>query len=310
MTNFDFLKHNKQFAPFADVAIGAEQILHIDASASIINCRRAMEFAVKWMYSVDRDLDMPYDSTLISLMSHYEFRTLVGKDIYRRMDYIRKTGNIAAHDGKKISLEQAKLCVENLFYFLDFVAHCYSKNYKEREFNPELLELTTEEALSFVTEKTIDLKSLTEENKKLKDELTKRRETAMQTYVPKPIEASEYRKRKLYIDTMLSEAGWDEGENLIDDAHLSEDITADYILYDENRVPLAIIEARYTCTDLSKGRHKAKLCAEIIEKQYGRRPVIFLTNGFEIRIDDNVEPERRIIAIYSQQDLERHFGLS
>ena len=56
MTNFDFLKSDPQFATFSDVAISAEKILNIDAAASVLNCRRAMEFAVKWMYSVDKDL--------------------------------------------------------------------------------------------------------------------------------------------------------------------------------------------------------------------------------------------------------------
>ena len=121
MTNFDFLKSDPQFATFSGVAISAEKILNIDASASVLNCRRAMEFAVKWMYSVDKELGNPYESTLIALMSAEEFRAVVGNDIYRRMDFIRKTGNIAAHSGKQVSMEQAKLCIENLYYFLDFV---------------------------------------------------------------------------------------------------------------------------------------------------------------------------------------------
>ena len=53
MTNFDFLTSDPQFNTFSSVAVSAEKILHIDPSASVINCRRAMEFAVKWMYSVD-----------------------------------------------------------------------------------------------------------------------------------------------------------------------------------------------------------------------------------------------------------------
>ena len=57
MTNFDFLKSDPQFATFADVAISAEKILNIDVAASVLNCRRAMEFAVKWMYSVDKGFD-------------------------------------------------------------------------------------------------------------------------------------------------------------------------------------------------------------------------------------------------------------
>ena len=59
MTNFDFLKDIPQFAAFADVAVAAEKILMIDPEASVMNCRRAMEFAVKWMYSVDDMLVMP-----------------------------------------------------------------------------------------------------------------------------------------------------------------------------------------------------------------------------------------------------------
>lgn len=315
MTNFDFLKSDPQFATFSDVAISAEKILNIDAAASVLNCRRAMEFAVKWMYSVDKDLEMPYDTTLITLMSSEDFRVVVGNDIYRRMDFIRKVGNIAAHGGKKISMEQAKLCIENLYYFLDYVAYCYGKDYKEGQFDASLLELTTEEALSFVTEKTVDLESLMAENKALKDELTARRSEQQQTYVPKPLDLSEFKTRKIYIDTMLQEAGWIENETWINEVELpsmpnkSEVGYADYVLYDDTHKPLAVVEAKRTCKDVAVGRQQAKLYADIIEKQCGRRPVIFLTNGFETRIDDGQYPERKVAAIYSKRDLEKLFNL-
>lgn len=315
MTNFDFLKSDPQFATFSDVAISAEKILNIDAAASVLNCRRAMEFAVKWMYSVDKDLEMPYDTTLITLMSSEDFRDVVGNDIYRRMDFIRKVGNIAAHGGKKISMEQAKLCIENLYYFLDYVAYCYGKDYKEGQFDVSLLELTTEEALSFVTEKTVDLESLMAENKALKDELTARRAEQQQTYVPKPLDLSEFKTRKIYIDTMLQEAGWIENETWINEVELpgmpnkSEVGYADYVLYDDTHKPLAVVEAKRTCKDVAVGRQQAKLYADILEKQCGRRPVIFLTNGFETRIDDGQYPERKVAAIYSKRDLEKLFNL-
>ena len=99
MNNFDFLKTEPKFNSFADVAISAEKILLIDYAASILNCRRAMEFAVKWMYSVDRSLVMPWDDKLVSLMSTDEFRDIVDPDLLRRMDFIRKMGNNAAHAG-------------------------------------------------------------------------------------------------------------------------------------------------------------------------------------------------------------------
>ena len=107
MTNFDFLTREPEFAVFAEPAVTAERIYAIDPAACAFNCRRSMELAVKWMYSVDRELEPPYQDSLVSLMSDGAFRDIVGPDLWRRMDYIRKLGNAAAHSGKKITPEQA-----------------------------------------------------------------------------------------------------------------------------------------------------------------------------------------------------------
>lgn len=314
MTNFDFLTKDKQFDTFSGVAVAAEKILHIDTEASIINCRRAMEFAVKWMYSVDSCLVMPYQDTLVSLMNSEEFRDIVGTDIWRRMDFIRRMGNNAAHSGKKVTLEQATLCLENLYVFLDFVAYCYGEEYTEGSFNNELLKEQSADVVP-VDVPEIDLDALVAENEALKKELTARREEQQQTYVPKPLDLSEYKTRKIYIDSMLQDAGWIEGKNWLNEVELegmpnqSEIGYADYVLYDDCGKPLAVIEAKRTCKDVAIGRQQAKLYADILEKKYGRRPVIFLTNGFETRIRDNLYPERKCSSIYSKRDLEKLFNL-
>lgn len=315
MTNFDFLKSDPGFSTFADAAISAEKIYHIDPSACIINCRRAMEMTIKWMYSVDGALQMPYDDRLVCLMNNEDFREIVGIDIWRRMKLIRELGNEATHTGKKITKEQAELCLENLFVFLDFVAYCYSDSYTENSFRRELLELTTEEALDFVTNADVNLSELIAENQALKAELTARREEQQQTYVPKPLDISEYKTRKIYIDAMLSDAGWTEGKDWINEYELpgmpnkSEVGFADYVLFGDDGKPLAVIEAKRTCVDVSKGRQQAKLYADLLEKRFGRRPVIFLTNGFDTRITDNLYPERKVATIYSKRDLEKMFNL-
>ncbi|MBR4877413.1 MAG: DEAD/DEAH box helicase family protein, partial [Rhodocyclaceae bacterium] len=77
---------------------------------------------------------------------------------------------------------------------------------------------------------------------------------------------------------------------------------------DDGRI-LAVIEAKRTCVDVTKGRQQAKLYADLIEQQQGFRPVVFLTNGFETRIVDNQYPERKVAAIYSRRDLEKWFNL-
>ena len=316
MTNFDFLKTESQFDVFAKAAVAAEQILQIDAAAGDLNCRRAMEFAVKWMYSVDSELRMPYQDKLITLINTDEFRQIVGNDLWRRINLIRKMGNVAAHTGSKISNEQAMLCLENLFYFMDFIAYCYGDNYTENYFNPELV--VKDEGASDAKKDypDIDLEALLEENKELKKELTERREHQQGSYTPKPLELSEYKTRKIYIDVLLQDAGWTEGKDWINEVELagmpnkSEVGYADYVLYGDDGRALAVIEAKRTCVDVSKGRQQAKLYADLLEKKYGRRPVQFLTNGFDIRIVDNKYPERPVGAFYSKRDLEKLFNLN
>lgn len=332
ITNFDYLKQEPKFSRFADVAISAERIILMDPEASIINSRRAMEFAVKWMYSVDSDLEMPYQDNLQSLMNAEEYRDIVGPDLWKRMDYIRRCGNNVAHSNKKLGRDEAMLCLENLFIYLDFVACCYSEQYEERSFDRTVITSRIEKAreskaaasavkaeLEREQEKSakqeLDLQKLMAENASLKEELSARRQEQQQAYVPKPLDLSEYKTRKLYIDAMLMEAGWTEGKDWLNEVELhgmpnqSGIGFADYVLYDDMHRPLAVIEAKRTCADVSRGRQQAKLYADLLEQKYKRRPVIFLTNGFETHIIDGQYPERPCAVIYSKRDLEKWFNL-
>ena len=331
-TNFDYLKTESKFSAFADVAISAEKIILLDPEASIMNSRRAMEFAIKWMYSVDSELEMPYQDNLQSLMNAEEYRQIVGQDLWKRMDYIRRCGNNVAHSSKRLGRDEAMLCLENLFIYLDYIAYCYSNQYEEHSFDKNIItdriqrakvsretanaakeELAKEQKKS--AKQKVDLRKLIAENAALKEELSARRQEQQPTYVPKPLDLTEYKTRKLYIDSMLMDAGWTEGKDWMNEVELpgmpnkSEVGYADYILYDDMHRPLAVIEAKRTCVDVSKGRQQAKLYADILEQKYKRRPVIFLTNGFETHIIDGQYPERKCAVIYSKRDLEKWFNL-
>ena len=332
VTNFDYLRAESKFSRFVEVAISAEKIVLMDPEASIINSRRAMEFAVKWMYSVDSELEMPYQDNLQSLMCAEEYRDIVGPDLWKRMDYIRRNGNKVAHNSNKFGRDEAMLCLENLFVLFDFIACCYAEQYEPRTFDKTLITSRIENAkkskaaaeatkaeLEKEQEKSakqeLDLKKLMKENASLKDELSARRQEQQPTYVPKPLDLSEYKTRKLYIDSMLRDAGWIEGKDWINEVELpgmpnkSEVGYADYVLYDDMHRPLAVIEAKRTCVDVPKGRQQAKLYADILEQKYKRRPVVFLTNGFETHIIDGQYPERKCSFIYSKRDLEKWFNL-
>ena len=339
MTNFDFLLSDPQFTSFAEVAVAAERIYHLDPAACVMSCRRCLEFAVKWMYSVDDGLVMPCDDRLVSLMDAEDFRDMVGPDLWRQLKYIRQTGNAAAHAGKAITREQAALCLENLWCFMDFLSCCYSRQGAvPRQFDKSRLEQLEEPVI--VEKKLLkppfdpsvlydglpengmhcltsqmDLNVLMSKNAAFRAQFTARREAQKPRYTPKPLDLSEYKTRKLYIDAMLTDAGWTEGKDWLNEVELhgmpnkSGVGYADYVLYDNTHRPLAVIEAKKTCVDPAKGRQQAKLYADLLEQKYGRRPVLFLTNGFDTRIDDGAYPERSVAAFYSKRDLEKLFNL-
>ena len=315
MTNFDFLTKEQKFSAFANTAVTAEKLYRIDIPSCIFNIRRATEFAVKWMYSVDDCLIMPYQDNLVTLINTVEFKDVVGNDIFRRINFIRMVGNNSAHSSKAVTPEQAYVALENLFYFMDFVAYCYADSYEEQTFHPDLLKQEQSAPKPENGNADIDIAKLIAENKSLKEELTQKRQEQSQTYVPRPLDISEYTTRKVYIDTMLIDAGWKLGVDWFHEYELdgmpdkSEVGYADYVLFGANGKPLAVLEAKRTCKDVAVGRQQAKLYADLLEKKFGQRPIIFLSNGFDTRIwNDRYYPEHSVSGIYSKRDLEKELN--
>ena len=315
MTNFDLYTKDPAFIPFAEAAVAAERVYGIDPGLCVLSCRRSLEGAVKWMYSVDGELELPWDDKLVSLLNTEDFREIVGQDLWRRLELIRKKGNDAAHGGRKLTPEVAALCLENLYLFFDFLACCYGATYEARPYDPTLrTEAEPAEGTPLLRESP-ELAALVAENAVLKAELTARRQKRQPNYVPKPLELSEYQTRKIYIDAMLTDAGWVEGRDWVNEYAIpgmpnqAELGYADYALLGDDGHVLALIEAKRTCADVARGRQQATLYADLIEKQQGRRPVVFLTNGFETRILDGQYPERHVAALYSKRDLEKRFNL-
>ena len=156
---------------------------------------------------------------------------------------------------------------------------------------------------------------LNNESEKLKDELTTRRAMRGNNYVNKPVDFTEDQTRKAYIDVMLEDAGWRRGKNWVEEYPIDEMPNksgcgfADYVLFGDDGLPLAVVEAKRTSVNVEKGRQQAVLYADFLEKKYKQRPVIFLTNGHETRVwNDDYYPERPVSGIYSKRDLEKEFN--
>lgn len=313
MTNFEWFMKVPELAPFARVALTAEENYNRDVNTCLFNCRRAMELGVKWMYQIDTYLEIPYGANLNDLLHEPTFCEIVDGELRARLNLVRRLGNTAAHEEDKLKPFDARVGLENLYEFFNYLGCCYcDPSFEEGTFDAALLEQPAEEAPKWSME---EIEAILKENAKLKDALTARREQQQPSYTSKPIDMTEDATRKVYIDAMLRDAGWREGDNWQNEVELVGMPNkagvgyADYVLYDDARKPLAVIEAKRTSVDVSKGRQQALEYAKLLEAQSGRRVVVFLTNGFETRIIDGQYPERPVAAIYSKRDLEKLFNL-
>ena len=318
-TNFDFLLQDPQFEPFAEAAVSAERVLPISPALCATACRTALEFAVKWVYSVDGSLTKPYDEKLVTLVSTEDFKDLLPNGLFPKLNYLRKVGNNATHNPKGVSRDQAVLALQNLHSFLDFVAYCYGKDYIEPTFDKALLETKPEPEAAPVTPpaaEEVDFQTLLDLNFPQREKLTaKRIHQLKQGYTVKPMDMTEAETRRAYIDVMLQDAGWQRGPNWVEEYPIAEmpnksgKGAADYVLLGDNGLPLAVIEAKRTSVNVEKGRQQAVLYADYLEKKLGQRPIIFMTNGYETRVwSDQYYPERPVSGIYSKRDLEKEFN--
>src|SRR6202011_2177905 len=97
--------------------------------------------------------------------------------------------------------------------------------------------------------------------------------------------------RELIVDVLLREAGWtlDQPEDIeyevtgmpADRGTGSARGFVDYVLWDDNGQPLAVVEAKRTRRSVEDGKRQAELYAGCLEEMTGQRPVIFYTNGYK-----------------------------
>ena len=113
--NFNFLKKEVKYNNFSTACLEAERSLMVSNATCAILTRRALELAVKWVYSYDSDLAIPYQDNLGSLIHGHTFRDIIDLDILPKLKYIQKLGNKAVHTSKVIKREEAVHTLSNLF---------------------------------------------------------------------------------------------------------------------------------------------------------------------------------------------------
>ena len=322
LNNFEFLKGKKEFESFSRACVEAEEAILISPSNCAMSCRRALELSVKWLYSFDRDLKLPYQDKLSSLIHDPSFKNIVDEELISLMKYIVRLGNASIHTNINISREEAIVSLHNLYQVVAWIDYCYAEEYSATEFNELLVKQgenkrTDKEELNNLyndlASKDKKIEKIIKENEELRKKLTNRRIEQEKEYNFNVDKLNEEDTRKIYINLDLKLAGWNIGNDAEEEfpvdgmPNASGKGSVDYVLWGDNGKPLAVVEAKKTSYSSKKGIHQAKLYADSLEKRFKQRPVIFLSNGYDIHLldDYNNYPVRRVYGIFTKDQLQR-----
>lgn len=333
-TPFDFLK--TEFPALHELAIKACVAALGDARMSCFYARVAVESSVRWAFEHDRSLPRPYDSNLSALLHEPAFKASMGDQVFRKAKEVIRLGNRAAHDASPPSNRDAVASVSHLFEFLYWFGRTYIRGEKPpagltfdprqlpppapnpavtaakiRELQAEVdqAELARANAMELVA----DRERLEAELERLRAQVAEAKARA--AAVPDTHDYSESDTRIYLIDLLLAESGWELRDERDREFEVSGMPTGpgnasgkgfvDYVLWGDDGLPLAVVEAKKTGTSPSVGQHQAKLYADCLEAQFGRRPVIFYSNGIETWLwDDQMAPPRRVQGFRTRSELE------
>jgi type I restriction enzyme R subunit len=333
-TNFEFLR--EKWPELASLGGFAEQYAWPDPSGALVKLRTYIESLIHRFYD-ENSLGKPLQASLIDLLNQDEFKQSVPPVVLGALHSIRLAGNKAAHAEPTHRFNVYEL-LHNAFdlgrwlYIVSGGKQQDCPAYKA----PEKTQAAFENAEAFKREKRLIQEKLAANEMEMLSLLSELEATRTKTRVAeKRIEElnvllntgkaaadvlgfDEAVTRKRLIDTELAVAGWDVGDDGANtsEVHQEEPVEhqptksgigyADYVLWDDNGLPLAVIEAKKTAKSAELGQEQARLYADGLEKMHGQRPFIFYTNGFDIFIWDDAQsyPPRSLYGFYSKDSLQ------
>ncbi|MBQ8104396.1 MAG: DEAD/DEAH box helicase family protein, partial [Afipia sp.] len=314
----------------------AEAYAHDDPASALVKLRLFAENMTKDIYR-DLGLPKPEHATFVDLLGNQSFAAITPRVVLDKLHALRIHGNKAAH-GEPATTRNALWLLQEAFDLGRWLFIQYGKGDAKSipTFVQPSPEGTEESKDQLKREKRQVLEKLAAHEAQM-ETLLRELEAARQETVTAEKKADEIRAlasssaatanllefneattRARIIDSLLAAAGWNVAMGDASTAEVGKEVEvkhqptasglgyADYVLWDDNGNPLAVIEAKKTSVDPERGRQQAKLYADGLEKAHGHRPVIFYTNGYDIWMWDDVlgYPPRKVFGYYSKDSLQ------
>jgi type I restriction enzyme R subunit len=325
----------------------AEHYAHTDPESALVKLRSFAERLVDRLY-IKVDLERVPQSNFVDLLHNASFQTVAQPLVLDKLHLLRRLGNRGAH-GEDVEASDAVRCVHEAWQLARWL-HVTFLGGKVEDFEafrqPPAEGIDSKAEFKRKAKALAEENSLKEERLKIAlQELAELRAADRATaldvaaFTPSSAQAlaqaaqssaatanqlrfTEDNTRKWLIDRDLRMAGWDVPKGTGSNDSVGQEVEVlhqstttgkgycDYVLWDDNGKPLAVVEAKKTLVHARAGQEQAKQYADALEKHHGQRPMIFFTNGHEIWVWDDAGgyPPRTLYGFYSKDTLQYRVG--
>lgn len=343
--NFEPLR--AAYPELANMGGYAEHYAHTDPESALVKLRNFAERLVDRLY-LKLKLERVPQSNFVDLLHNASFKAIAQPLVLDKLHLLRRLGNRGAH-GEDVEAADAVRCVQEAWQLARWLHVTFLGGKVEdfSEFKQPPVEGIDSKAEFKRKAKALAVEnSLKEERlKQALDELAALRAAdrlaapAAAVSAPPTAQAlqlvsqasaqaasqlrfTEDNTRKWLIDRDLRMAGWDVPPGTASNDSVGQEVEVphqptatgkgycDYVLWDDNGKPLAVVEAKKTLVDARAGQEQAKLYADALEKVHGQRPMIFYTNGHDIWVWDDAAgyPPRSVFGFFSKDTLQYRVG--
>lgn len=343
--NFEPLR--AAYPELANMGGYAEHYAHTDPESALVKLRNFAERLVDRLY-LKLKLERVPQSNFVDLLHNASFKAIAQPLVLDKLHLLRRLGNRGAH-GEDVEAADAVRCVQEAWQLARWL-HVTFLAGKVEDFSefkrPPVEGIDSKAEFKRKAKALAQENSLKEERlKQALEELAALRAAdrlaapAAAASAPPTAQAlqlvsqasaqaasqlrfTEDNTRKWLIDRDLRMAGWDVPPGTASNDSVGQEVEVphqptatgkgycDYVLWDDNGKPLAVVEAKKTLVDARAGQEQAKLYADALEKVHGQRPMIFYTNGHDIWVWDDAAgyPPRSVFGFFSKDTLQYRVG--
>ena len=264
--NFDYIK-DLGLDDLHRYCAAAEENQVSNPDFCAINARRALEYIVRSLYRM-KNIEVGERTSLFELVDGEPFREFIGDDkVMMAVHYVRKVGNCGAH-AAEVSKKESFFCLLNIYNVVAAILLKLRVVESVKPFDKTLIPNKPQAPIAVPTKVAAIVPS-----DKIVEAADKMAVASTAPVEVLPTDISEAETRRLFIDLMLKEAGWNilDIDGLVQPSKACIEVElkgmpnahevgyADYVLFGSNGKPLAVIEAKRTSVSPTKGKHQAEL---------------------------------------------------